>query len=143
MTLQWVLSMLFLATIFAATAYFFMSFTDDHLSANSGQNQDSNPESTPASYATSGDRKLAAEAFRQSMLEKDKELRDRYKRKKNARQDPDKQGQEHSYRKWRDQKEQTERYLSRFNKDKTQNPDSVKHRMIKSIQKMQEDTPIR
>ena len=80
------------------------------------------------------------EAFLAKMLAKEKRLTEKY-RHKSKHFDDDDQGGSKGRQAWRQDKERTERYYSRFKGDDTNRSDSVKVQLKNSLKQLDEDRP--
>lgn len=89
------------------------------------------------------DKRTGSQVFREEMFARDKKLLAKYKsnRKKTRRTLENKPGQREAYRSWSEDKQQAERFYSRFKNDRTNDLNSVKVQMKNTISQLDEDRP--
>lgn len=130
-----------LGLVLAATIYFFMGFS--HPENPNGQNHANGRSADPRSHDHFLSSTRTAKEFRQQMLEKDRLLLAKYDRLKREKSQANRPNRRDAYRKWEQQKSQTQNYLSRFKDQRTDDPASVKQQLIKSIGDLNGDAPLR
>ena len=133
-------ALLFLGGVLFATGWFFFSFTQ--LRATANQNPEPGDHSETASSGLD-EKKIAANEFRQRMLEEEAKLRAKYDQARRLHRMEEKPGQGDAYREWRKRKENSEKHLSKFKADRTDDPASVKLQLQNEISGYLEDQPPR